>query len=145
MAWTLLIKGRQDWDGRGGVTSTHSTEQAAEDALREYVEENWDTHIGTDRPDENGIDDIVDLYFEDGNESYEIFEQPQVLDAIQPLTQLAGETEVYEAVCFTRAECKAIAEHFFLERGREGRKYEITRPHRSKRYYLRIQPDGTAE
>ncbi len=42
--------------------------------LRGYVEQNWDTSIGTDRP---GLDeDIVQAYFDDGNESYEIVEVP---------------------------------------------------------------------
>jgi hypothetical protein len=74
MPFTLTISERNDsWAGRSPVTSTHDTRAAAEAALLDYVQRNWDAEVGTEPPDDP--DATIRDYFDDVLERYEITEQ----------------------------------------------------------------------
>ena len=73
MAYTLTIRERgNSWAGRSPVRSEHATPEEARAELVEYVRRNWDAEVGDDRP--NDEDKLVDMYFADVLEAYEITE-----------------------------------------------------------------------
>ena len=74
MTFTLVIKDRgQSWAGRSPVATTHTSRAEAEAALLDYVRRNWDAEVGDEPPPE--AQQMIDSYFEDVLESYEIIEQ----------------------------------------------------------------------
>ena len=69
----LTIRERNNsWAGRSPAVSEHANREEAEAALREYVEQNWDAEMDTERPDDP--EDMVQEYFEQVLEAYEILE-----------------------------------------------------------------------
>ena len=80
MPFVLVIKERgHSWAGRPPVTTTHASRADAEAALLEYVRRNWDTEIGAEPPADP--QQMVDNYFEDVLEAYEIVEQVEQIHA----------------------------------------------------------------
>jgi hypothetical protein len=73
MPYTLIIEERNDsWAGRPPVRSVHSTKEAAETALTEYVARNWDAEVGDERPSDPA--EMIEAYFSEVLEVYEIVE-----------------------------------------------------------------------
>lgn len=74
MSYTLTIRQRNySWAGRPPLRMEFATEEEAEAALEEYVAEQWDAAVGTDRPDDP--DEMVDMYFTMIHEDYEVVEE----------------------------------------------------------------------
>jgi len=57
MPFVLMIRERRNsWAGRGPIAVIHTTEEAAQADLLNYVRENWEDKIGDDLPeDENEL------------------------------------------------------------------------------------------
>ena len=71
--FTLLISEKNgSWAGRKPLRSTHPTEEAAEEALVEYVRRKWDAEMGSEPPEDES--DLVDEYFDSVLERYQIVE-----------------------------------------------------------------------
>jgi hypothetical protein len=72
MAFTLTIRERgNSWGGREPMTSIHSSRQEAKAELVDYVRRNWSSEmVGEEPPSDE--DDLIDQYFEDVLETYEI-------------------------------------------------------------------------
>jgi hypothetical protein len=74
MSYTLTIREQNySWAGRSPLRMEFTTKEEAEAALDEYVAEQWDSAVGTDRPDDS--DEMVDMYFTMVHEAYEIVEE----------------------------------------------------------------------
>ena len=77
MSWTLIIRERgHSWAGRSAVTTTHNSRAEAEASLLDYVRRNWDAEVGTEPPAD--AQQMIDEYFADVLESYEIIEQEEI-------------------------------------------------------------------
>jgi hypothetical protein len=71
--YILTIRERNNsWAGRSPTVSEHASRGEAEAALRDYVQHNWDAEMDTERPDDP--DDMVDEYFSEVLEAYDITE-----------------------------------------------------------------------
>jgi hypothetical protein len=73
MPFVLTIRERNhSWAGRPPASSQHKTLADARAELVDYVRRNWDSEIGTERPDEPN--QMVEDYFSEVLEAYEIQE-----------------------------------------------------------------------
>jgi hypothetical protein len=74
MSYTLTITGQNhSWAGRPPLRVEYVTEEEAQAGLRDYVADQWNEAVGTDRPDDP--DEMVDMYFSVTREVYEILEE----------------------------------------------------------------------
>jgi hypothetical protein len=93
MAFTLTIRERgNSWAGRHPVTSIHSSQQKAKAELVDYVRRNWDTEMGGGEPP-GDEDELIDRYFEDVLEAYEITETASRATSLSPPLCLGARQE----------------------------------------------------
>ena len=71
MRYILTIREHNhSWAGRGPVQTTHSTAEEAHASLRDYVARNWDSEVGTERPDDP--EHMIREYFSEVPEAYDV-------------------------------------------------------------------------
>lgn len=72
MPFVLVIGERgNSWAGRPSRATMHTSREEAEEELRIFVQNNWDSELGDEyRPDDP--DEMIEYYFENVLERYEI-------------------------------------------------------------------------
>ncbi len=74
MPFVLIVGERgNSWSGRPPAATIHETREEAEAELLDYVRRNWDDETDGDEPPEDP-DDMIERYFGDVLERYEIVE-----------------------------------------------------------------------